>query len=365
MSLPHESRSPDALMRPEVLAQPAYQVADASGMIKLDAMENPHPWPGELEDAWLEALRDPQLNRYPDAGAAALEQKIREAHGVPPAAGLLLGNGSDELIQILVMAVAASGRPILAPEPTFVMYGVLARALGVPFVGVPLNADFTLDSQAMHAALAEHDPAVVFLAYPNNPTGTLDDADTVRRIVEANPGVTVVDEAYAPFAAHSFLPEVGQHDGLMVMRTVSKLGLAGARLGYLAASPAWIDALDRLRLPYNINTLTQRSVAFALAHGGALDAQARGIIEERARLSEALAATTGVEQVFSSQANFVLFRVREGQGHATFAALREAGILIKDVGRAHPLLADCLRVTVGRPDENAAFLDALRTALAA
>lgn len=365
MSLPHESRSPDALMRPEVLEQPAYAVADATGMIKLDAMENPHPWPGELEDAWLEALRDPQLNRYPDAEARELASRLREVHGVPETAGLLLGNGSDELIQILIMAVAASGRPIMAPEPTFVMYGVLARALGVPFVGVPLNADFTLDQEAMHAALAEHNPAVLFLAYPNNPTGTLDDADAVRRIVEANPGVTVVDEAYAPFAAHSFLAEAGQHDGLMVMRTVSKLGLAGARLGYLAATPAWTDALDRLRLPYNINTLTQRSVAFALEHREALDAQARDLIAERARLGDALAATMGVEHVFPSQANFILFRVREGQGHATFAALREAGILIKDVGRAHPLLADCLRVTVGRPDENAAFLDALRTALAA
>lgn len=149
MSLPHESRSPDALMRPEVLAQSAYQVADATGLIKLDAMENPHPWPGGLEDAWLEALRDPQLNRYPDAGARELEKKVRAAHAVPKAAGLLFGNGSDELIQILIMAVAASGRPILAPEPTFVMYGVLALAMGVPFVGVPLNRDFTLDLAAM------------------------------------------------------------------------------------------------------------------------------------------------------------------------------------------------------------------------
>ncbi|WP_081911384.1 histidinol-phosphate transaminase [Thioalkalivibrio sp. ALJ1] len=357
------TRTPDALMRPEVLAQPAYQVADATGLIKLDAMENPHPWPGALEDAWLEALRDPQLNRYPDAQALGLAGQVRAAHGVPEAAGLMFGNGSDELIQILITAIAGSGRPVLAPEPTFVMYGVLARALGVPFVGVPLNADFTLDLAAMREAMAEHNPAVVFLAYPNNPTGTLDDAATVEAVVDANPGVTVFDEAYAPFAAHSFLSRVGADDGLMVMRTVSKLGLAGARLGYLAGTPAWIDALDRLRLPYNINTLTQRSVAFALEHRAALDAQARGIVEERGRLTERLAATVGVERVFPSQANFILFRVRAGQGHATFAALRAAGILIKDVGRAHPLLADCLRVTVGRPDENDAFLGALGQAL--
>jgi len=342
------------------LAQPAYAVADATGLIKLDAMENPNPWPGELEEAWLEALREPQLNRYPDAGARDLAGWIRSAHGVPEAAGLLLGNGSDELIQTLIMAVAASGRPVLAPEPTFVMYGVLARALGVAFIGIPVQSDLTLDLAAMRTAMAVHDPALVFLAYPNNPTGTLDAETTVQAVVDENPGVTVVDEAYAPFAAHSFLPAAGNTDGLMVMRTVSKLGLAGARLGYLAATPGWIDALERLRLPYNINTLTQRTVAFALQQREVLNAQARAIIAERDRLGAALAATPGVEQVFPSQANFILFRVCSGCGHDTFAALREAGILVKDVGRAHPLLLDCLRVTVGRPEENDAFVSALR-----
>ncbi len=363
MSVSRHDR-PEDLMRPEVLAQPAYAVADATGLLKLDAMENPWPWPGELEAAWLEALSEPELNRYPDAAARDLAARVRAVEAVPEGAGLMFGNGSDELIQILIQAVAGSGRPVIAPEPGFVMYGVLARALGVPFRGVSLRPDFSLDLEALLAAIREEQPAIVFLAHPNNPTGRLEDPATVQAVIEANPGITVVDEAYAPFAGHSFMPRAGSTAGLLVMRTVSKLGLAGTRLGYLAAEPAWIDALDRLRLPYNINTLTQRSVRFALDHRDVLDGQARAIVAERERLLQALEALGGVTSVVPSQANFVLFRVHEGQGPAVFAGLRERGVLIKDVGRAHPLLADHLRVTVGRPEDNDRFLEALEATLA-
>ncbi|MFO8002834.1 histidinol-phosphate transaminase [Thioalkalivibrio sp.] len=356
---------PADLMRPEVLGQAAYAVPESAGMIKLDAMENPYPWPGELHSAWLEALGGVELNRYPDAGARALTAAIRAAHRVPEEAGCLLGNGSDELIQILISAVQASGRPVLSPVPTFVMYEVLARAAGVPFVGVPLRADFDLDGPALLQAMEEHRPALVFLAFPNNPTGRLYDSRLVAEVIAANPGVTVIDEAYAPFSGHSFLPRAGTPPGLMVMRTMSKLGLAGLRLGYLAASPEWIDALDRLRLPYNINALTQRSVSFALAHARVLDEQAGILREQRARVSAGLARLRGVRRVIPSDANFILFEVARGRGHAVFESLRVAGILIKDVGRAGGPLTDHLRVTVGRPEENSAFLAAVAEALRA
>jgi histidinol-phosphate aminotransferase len=355
---------PADLMRPEVLARPAYAVADAGGLIKLDAMENPFPWPGELGDAWLDALRGVELNRYPDPAGRAVVAAIRAAHGVPADAGCLLGNGSDELIQILIHAVQASGRPVLAPTPTFVMYEVLARAAGVPFIGVPLQPDFDLDGPALLRALEEHRPAVVFLAFPNNPTGLLYDPGLVTEMVAANPGLTVIDEAYAPFSSHSFLARAGTPAGLMVMRTLSKLGLAGVRLGYLAADPAWVDALDRLRLPYNVNALTQRSVRFALQHGGVLEDQARILREERARVSAALEALPGVRRVIPSDANFILFEVGRGGGRGVFESLRSSGILIKDVGRAGGVLADHLRMTVGTPEENRAFLAALEVALA-
>jgi histidinol-phosphate aminotransferase len=356
---------PADLMRPEVLAQPAYAVADAGGLIKLDAMENPFPWPGELGDAWLQALRGAELNRYPDPSGRAVVAAVRSAHGVPAEAGCLLGNGSDELIQILIQAVQASGRPVLAPVPTFVMYEVLARAAGVPFVGVPLKPDFDLDGPALLRALEEHRPALVFLAFPNNPTGLLYDPGLVTEVVAVNPGLTVIDEAYAPFSSHSFLDRAGTPTGLMVMRTLSKLGLAGLRLGYLAAAPAWVDALDRLRLPYNVNALTQRSVLFALQHAGVLEEQARVLREQRTLISAALAALPGVRRVIPSDANFILFEVARDRGHGVFESLRNSGILIKDVGRAGGVLADHLRVTVGTPEENRAFLAALDAALAA
>lgn len=356
---------PSELMRSEVLERPAYKVADAAGLIKLDAMENPFPWPGELEAAWLEALRGVELNRYPDPGARKVTAAIRAAHGLPDGAGCLLGNGSDELIQILITAVQGSGRPVIAPVPTFVMYEVLARAAGVAFVGVPLAPDFELDAAALFRALEEHRPSLLFLAYPNNPTGRLYDPGLVAELVAANPGVTVVDEAYAPFASHSFLARAGSPPGLMVMRTLSKLGLAGLRLGYLAAAPEWVDALDRLRLPYNINALTQRSVLFALEHGSLLERQARVLREQRSRLAAMLAALPGVRRVVPSEANFILFEVPAGRGRTVFESLLAAGILIKDVGLGGGLLADHLRVTVGAPDENDAFLAALSAALEA
>lgn len=354
---------PSDLMRPEVLERPAYAVADARGLIKLDAMENPFPWPGELANAWLDSLRGVPLNRYPDPSGRLVTAAIRDAHGLPETAGCLLGNGSDELIQILIAAVQGSGRPVLAPVPTFVMYEVLARVAGVPFIGVPLRPDFELDAAALLQALEQHQPALLFLAYPNNPTGRLYDAGLVRELVAANPGITVIDEAYAPFASHSFLSRAGALPGLMVMRTFSKSGLAGLRLGYLAAAPEWIDALDRLRLPYNVNALTQRSVLFALEHAEVLERQARLLREQRARVSAALRAQPGVRWVVPSEANFILFQVVPGQGHPVFDALRAAGILIKDVGHGGEPLVDCLRVTVGAPDENDAFLAALATAL--
>lgn len=352
---------PADLMRAAVLATPAYQVVDASGMIKLDAMENPYRWPAsDLQAAWLEHLSKAALNRYPDPTARELLPLLRRTQGIPDTAGCLLGNGSDELIQMLILAIQGSGRPVMAPTPSFVMYEVLARACGVPFVGVPLAADLGLDVPAMQAALAEHQPALVFLAYPNNPTGVLYPAEQITAVLAANPGITVIDEAYAPFSSHSFLPQVGHPPGLMVMRTFSKLGLAGLRLGYLAATPAWIDALDRLRLPYNINTLTQLSAAFALQHQARLQQQADQLCEQRSLLQAALHALPGVRQVIPSQANFILFQVRAGQGTATYQALRDAGILIKNM--SHPNggpLQDYLRVTVGTPEENQAFLRAL------
>ncbi len=349
-------------IRPEIRALSAYHVPDAEGLIKLDAMENPYTWPDDMVEAWLQRLRGVALNRYPDPAARALGQRLREAMAVPAGQALILGNGSDELIQIIAQAVAAPDRVILAPEPGFVMYRMIATFCGMDYVGVPLAADFSLDREAMLAAIEQHRPAVIFLAYPNNPTGNLFDSEAMAAIIAAAPGLVVVDEAYHAFADASFMPRLGEFDNLVVMRTVSKMGLAGLRLGLLAGPEAWLGEFDKVRLPYNINVLTQVSADFALQHRDVLEAQTAQICRDREHLWQALAALPGVTP-FPSRANFILFRVA-GDADAVFAALKAQGVLIKNLNPAGGPLAGCLRVTVGRPEENAAFLQALQSAIA-
>lgn len=355
--------TPDTLIRPEVRALGAYRVVDATGLVKLDAMENPYPWPGDLTDAWLARLRDTQLNRYPDPAAAELKQRLRETLQIPAGAELLLGNGSDELIQILITAVGGREAVVMSVDPSFVMYRQIAGGLGMRYVGVPLTADFQLDPSATLTAIEQHRPRVVFLAYPNNPTGNLFDIAAVREIIAATPGLVVLDEAYSAFSGKSFLGRVLDHPNLLVMRTVSKLGLAGLRLGFLVGRPDWLSQLDKLRLPYNINTLTQVSAEFALSNMGVLEQQARKIAADREGLAAAMAALPGLT-VFPSQANFILFRVPRGTVDVVFEGLRARGILVKNVSAAGSALSDCLRVTVGSPAETAGFLQALTKCLA-
>jgi histidinol-phosphate aminotransferase len=346
------------LIRPEIRALKAYHVPDARGLIKLDAMENPYALPEPLRAEWLGALAHVEINRYPDPGAHVLRARLRDALAVPAGMELMLGNGSDELIQIVLMAVARPGAVVLAPTPTFVMYEMIATVLGLRFVGVPLQPDFALDRAAMLETIAVHQPAAVFLAYPNNPTGNLFDRADVDAVIEAAPGLVVVDEAYHAFAGDSYLGELTRRDNLLVMRTMSKQGLAGLRLGVLAGAPAWLAEFDKLRLPYNVNSLTQASATFALAHAEVLDDQAARIRADRETLWRALRARPGVT-AWESRANFILFRVEHVPARDLFEGLRARGVLIKNLDPAGGLLKNCLRVTVGAPAENALFLEAL------
>jgi len=346
-------------VRPEIRSLAAYHVQSAIGLIKLDAMENPYTWPEELRDAWVELLRSTDVNRYPDPTAQALSERLVEAMAVPAGMRVLLGNGSDELIQMIAMSLSGPSRCVLSVDPGFVMYRLIATFCGMTYVGVPLRADdFSLDLPAVLQAMHEHQPAVVFLAYPNNPTANLFDEQAIVDIIRAAPGLVVIDEAYAPFTDATFMGRLGEFDNLVVMRTVSKMGLAGLRLGLLAGPAAWLDEFDKVRLPYNINVLTQASAEFALSHKTVFDEQTRRIRVERERLAAAIARLRGVE-VFPSQANFLLMRVPSGRAASWFQALREHGVLIKNLDGAHPLLNDCMRPTVGTPAENDALLGAL------
>lgn len=349
--------NPEGWIRPEVLAMSAYHVPEARGMVKLDAMENPYSLPPQLRRELAERLAQVDLNRYPEPNPRRLRELIARRMGVPPGMELLLGNGSDDLIQIISLALARPGAAMMFPSPTFVMYAMNAALTGMRAVPVALRDDFSLDREAFIARLREVRPALVFLAYPNNPTGVLYPQADVEAIIRAAEGLVVVDEAYHVFAQASFLRRVGEFPNLLVLRTLSKVGLAGIRLGYLAGPPAWLEQLNKVRQVYNVNVLTEAAAAFVLEHLDVLEAQAARIRADRTALAQALGAL-GVT-VFPSQANFLLARV--GDAPRTFEALRRQGVLVKNL---HPGLAGCLRITVGTPDENRILLAAMKEALA-
>ena len=354
------------LVRDEILRLTAYHVPPADGLVKLDAMENPYRLPDALAREMGERLAAVAINRYPDPGYARLKSRLREAMAIPDSLGLVLGNGSDELIQMLSLLLARPGAVALAAEPSFVMYRMSAVVAGLRYEGVPLAPGFALDTAAMRAAIERHRPALTWLAYPNNPTGNLFPREAILSLAAASPGVVAIDEAYYPFAAGaSLMDEVGRVPNLLLVRTVSKIGLAGLRLGLAVGQREWTDELEKLRPPYNVNVLTAAAAELVLSHGDVLQAQAAEIVAGREALAAALARIPGLE-VFPSAANFLLVRVAagdEGGAPHAFEALKSRGILVKNLHGSHPQLAHCLRLTVGTPDENEQLLAAMSAIL--
>jgi histidinol-phosphate aminotransferase len=348
---------PEDLVRPEIFALSAYAVAPAGGMVKLDAMENPYRLPPAMRRELAERLAAVELNRYPEPNAPRLRELLIRQMQVPAGMDLLLGNGSDDLIQIIALALARPGAVMMYPSPTFVMYGMNATFTGMRAVPVALREDFTFDAAAFIARMRAERPALVFLAYPNNPTGVLYPRADVRRVIEAAPGVVVVDEAYHVFAGETLMDDLPRYPNLLVLRTVSKLGLAGIRLGYLAGRPEWLAQFNKVRQVYNVNVLTEAAALFVLERLEVLQAQAAEIRAERERLDSALRSLNGVT-VFPSRANFFLVRVRDAA--RAYDALKSQGVLVRNL---HPALANCLRITVGTPDENRILLKALKEAL--
>jgi histidinol-phosphate aminotransferase len=349
----------------------AYVVQDATGMVKLDAMENPHSLPPALQVELGQRLGAVALNRYPAGRINDLRDALASYAQMPDGFALTLGNGSDELISMLALACAvppseANGfkkAVVLAPLPGFVMYAMSAQLQGLEFVGVPLTAEFELDVSAMLAAIAEHKPAITYLAYPNNPTANLWDDDSIEQVVFAageQGGLVVIDEAYQPFASHSYLDRLAKHRHVLLLRTLSKFGLAGVRLGYLMGPQALIAEIDKVRPPYNVSVLNCEAALFALEHQEEFEAQALDVCAQRAMLFESLAKLPQV-QAFPSQANMLLLRVPDAQ--KTFDGMAARGVLVKNVSKMHPLLDQCLRLTVGTAAENRQMLTALEASL--
>jgi histidinol-phosphate aminotransferase len=346
------------VFRKEILDLSAYKVAEAKNLIKLDAMENPYSWPEDIKQQWLNSIKDCPINRYPDPEARQLVKTIKETNQIPAQSELLLGNGSDEIIQLLLMALAVDAH-VLAPSPGFVMYKQVALSLGLNYHGIPLLADgFELDLPATLTAIKHYQPSVIFLAYPNNPTGNLFKQQDIESIIGTAPGLVIIDEAYAPFANASFFEKLADYPNLLVMRTVSKLGLAGLRLGFIAANKDIIDQLNKIRLPYNINSLTQVTAEFALKNQNLFEQQTQQICMDRALVLKQLNELSGIT-AYPSSANFILFKTEKNQATPVFEHLKSEGILIKNLSPQGGLLTDCLRVTIGKPGENKLFIHAM------
>ena len=349
-------------IRQDVTSTAGYAIQPSAGMVKLDAMENPFVLPSALQRALGERLSRVALNRYP-LGKGELAAALAQHFEVPSGCRVIVGNGSDELIDLLSVACNVPGATVLAPLPGFVLYEMSARLRGLKFVGVPLTPRFELEETAMLGAIESARPALTYIAYPNNPTGNLFDERIVQRIVDAvgaQDGLVVFDEAYQPFSARSWMQKMAAHPHVLVMRTLSKFGLAGVRIGYLAGAAELIEQIDKVSPPYNVSSLNAEAALFALEHAEVFAEQAAIVRRERERLLRELASIPGVT-VFPSEANMILVRVPDSR--RAFEGMKQRKILVKHIAGLHPLLAHCLRLTVGTPEENTQMLEALKASL--
>ncbi|MBK7352891.1 MAG: histidinol-phosphate transaminase [Nitrosomonas sp.] len=344
------------VIRPEIFELSAYHVPPAKGMIKLDAMENPYPLSLTLREEIAQLAENATINRYPDPTASVLKNILRKTLSVPDDMSILLGNGSDEIIQMIALAAAKPGAVLLGLDPGFAMFRIIATFSGMSYVGVPLNEDFSLNLEATLTAINRYQPSIIFLAYPNNPTGNLFDMQSIHQIIQEAPGIVIIDEAYHAFAGVSFMDQLAQFPNLLLMRTLSKLGLAGLRLGLLIGRSEWLEQFEKLRLPYNIGVMTQLIAEKVLQHYDDLLKQTTVIKTERSKLLSELSDLSGIT-TFPSEANFILFRTKRAS--EVYTELKQKGVLIKNLDGTNPLLKDCLRVTVGTPHENAQFYYAL------
>ncbi|MBF0456935.1 MAG: histidinol-phosphate transaminase [Nitrospirae bacterium] len=338
------------LIKPNIKALMAYTIEATPCSIRLDANESPYGFP-------LGQFRLP-TNRYPDPEAVALRRFLAYKWGVEPEC-ILHGNGSDELIYYLLTAV---GGPVLIPTPTFSMYRVIAESLGEGYIMVPLDERFDLDMEATFMAMDKYNPKLIFLSRPNNPTGNSFTFGRVIEVIEKAGGLVIVDEAYQPFSPRgdSFVDLLPRYRNLLVMRTLSKIGLAALRLGFLLGDKPLIEMINKVRLPYNVNSLSQAAAIGILEDEHSIDKAVSSVVDERDKLFAELSKLQGIE-AYPSNANFILFKLTlNGSLNAEIfhKKLIEDDILIKKLAGGGPL-DNCFRVTVGTPKENAAFITSL------
>lgn len=340
------------LVREKVKSLKAYHVENVDCEIKLHANENPFAPPEELSRQFQESFKGIQLNRYPDPDCQLLKAAISELNNIP-AESLVIGNGSDELIQLILQMFCDAGESYSFPDPTFGMYSIIGKGMGLVPEPFPLDAHWDFKADDYLKFLAEKKARVVFFSYPNNPTGNCYSAQEIKKVIENFKGIVVLDEAYFDFANKTFYSAIKEHNNLIVLRSLSKIGLAGLRVGYGMADPFIIEQINKVRLPYNCNTISQDFATRLLKNFEPVREQIKMILSERDRLIQGLSQLDYIT-VFPSDSNFILFRVDDG-GDKLFEKLMGNGILVRNLG-SHPLLKNCLRVTGGTAKENDRFL---------
>jgi len=354
---PSKSKDIATLIKPQVRRLAAYHVDETRVRIKLDAMENPFSMPPAVRREIAAVVKNAALNLYPDPSAKVLKKAIAALWKMNPE-HMVIGNGSDELIQAIILAF---GGPVLIPSPTFAMYEITARALAQDVASLPLDENFDLDAGLVLKKAGERKAKVIFLACPNNPTGNRFSDSAIRQILDEANAAVVIDEAYFSFSGKTYLPLLKKYPNMILLRTLSKIGFAGLRIGVLAASASIVHELNKIRLPYNINGLSQAVAVSALAHRDIINRQISLLISEREKLYNIFSAMPGVT-AYPSETNFILIRT-DADATVIHRKLKQAGILIKNLSKPGAL-KNCLRVTIGTPDDNREFVKTLTHILA-
>ena len=347
-------------IRDDLRALEGYHSPQVDVAVRLNTNEAPDEPPAGFRDALAAEVARVSWNRYPDRSASALREAIATLHGVDPSM-VFAANGSNEVLQTILLTFAGPGRSVATFEPTYQLHGHIARLTGATVVEGERGAGFVLDLDEVRRVVDIARPSVTFLCSPNNPTGVVDSENDVRAVVDMAPGLVVVDEAYGQFSSWSAQSLVTDDSSVAVVRTFSKTwSMAAGRLGYVIA-PRWmVDELEKVVLPYHLDAVKQIAGVLAVRYLDEMNSRVERIVDERNRLVEALA--TLPVTVFPSGANFVLFRPHETSGRAVWQGLLDRGVLVRDCS-SWPRLADCLRVTIGTPDENRIFLDSLQEVL--
>jgi len=364
------SKLPDIinLVKKTVQELKPYQAENIQCRIKLDAMENPYPLPESLMKKISEEIGRIKINRYPDPSASRLKSIISAQTDISTD-NIIIGNGSDELIQMILTVFGdpspqslsgEQGDRVLFPVPTFSMYGIISKSLSLKDEVVPLSEDWEIQLDKFLSEMERVKPKVIFISYPNNPTGNCFNRESILKILKKASGIVVIDEAYYDFSKKTFLPYLKEYKNLIILRTLSKIGMAGLRVGYLMADSEICRELNKVRLPYNSNSVSQEIAGIILENRTEVDRQIASIILERERLMDGLKGIKDIEP-FSSETNFILFKT-DKNSKEIFDKLLDSGILIRNFGD-DIYLKNSLRVTIGAPDENNEFLKTLNKIL--